>query len=147
MTSARSTIELLSTEDARAQLQAAGLRCTSARISVLKCLHSTAKPLTPAEVLQDLRAQGFDRSTIYRALAELDDVRLAMRLDLGDGIRRYEKRSTEDIRHPHFLCTDCGVVQCLSGFTVELHADRRGSLHPGQISEVLMRGHCADCLP
>jgi Fur family ferric uptake transcriptional regulator len=144
----KSLPEKLDVEQARAVLQRVKLRCTAARIAVVQCLHAAKSPVTPIEVASELKSYGFDKSTIYRTLTELNDVGVVTRLDLGDSVRRFEML-TEDghgaAAHPHFMCVDCGEVVCLSDFTVELKAGSKRSRSPGVIEEVLVRGHCESC--
>jgi len=144
--SARKT-PIMTTAEAKSVLRAAQLRGTPARIAVIQCLARGKFPLSHAEVAEQLVEYGFDQSTIYRCLTELADAGLLARLDLGDAIRRFEllagDRSGES-EHPHFLCVDCGKIQCLSEFTFKL-SPKRGSANPGRVTEVLVKGHCASC--
>jgi Fur family ferric uptake transcriptional regulator len=137
----------MSLADAKAVLRSAGLRGTAARIGVLQCLAREQLPLTHAEVTERLSEFGFDQSTLYRCLTELAEAGLVARLDLGDSLRRFElltRESTGVSEHPHFLCVDCGKIQCLSDFTFRLSA-RRGAANPGRVTEVLVKGHCPQC--
>lgn len=136
-----------SAADAKAILRAAKLRGTAARIAVIQCLARERFPLTHAEVTERLSEFGFDQSTIYRGLTELSDAGLLARLDLGDGTRRFELLHDEHSgisEHPHFLCVDCGKIQCLADFTFQL-SPKRGATKLGGITEVLVKGHCAAC--
>lgn len=138
----------LSLEAAKALLRGAGLRCTAARLAVVQSLGDSQRPLSPAEVVDELAEFGFDKSTIYRSLTELDEAGLATRLDLGDSVRRFEllpRDGDGSPEHPHFMCVDCGKIQCLSGFRVELIPDKPRRRPPGEVSQVLLKGHCAGC--
>jgi Fur family transcriptional regulator, ferric uptake regulator len=98
-------------------------------------------------VTERLAEFGFDQPTIYRCLTELGDAGLLARLDLGDSVRRFELLAGDRSgvsEHPHLLCIDCGKIQCLSDFTFRL-SERRGKPQPGRVTEVLVKGHCADC--
>lgn len=138
----------ISLKEARDLLRAVGMRCTPARIAVVQCLSSGGSPLTPVEVATELADYGFDKSTIYRSLSELDAAGIVHRLDLGDSHRRFEMqpsgRAASD--HPHFMCIDCGDVQCLADFQVELKPPQQQPAAFGIISEVLVRGHCRNCV-
>lgn len=138
----------LSTTEAKSALRGAGLRSTAARIAILQCLAEEKGPLTHAEVTERLIDLGIDQSTIYRCLTELAEAGLLARLDLGDAVRRFEiigKELTGVAEHPHFLCVDCGKIQCLSDFSIRLSSRRSGAVSPGQITEVLVKGHCTNC--
>ncbi|HIE98423.1 MAG TPA: transcriptional repressor [Planctomycetes bacterium] len=138
----------LSLEAARSVLQGVGMRCTAARIAVIQCLDAAASPMTPVGVVDALSEYGFDKSTIYRSLSELNEAGIVVRLDLGDAVRRFELVPLDSdgaSEHPHFMCIDCGKVVCMSGFDVELKGRSRKARAPGIMSEVLVRGHCHDC--
>ena len=55
-------------EDVRRRIRGAGLRCTAARVAVLRHLETAPGPRTHAEVSESLDSLGFDRATIYRNL-------------------------------------------------------------------------------
>lgn len=134
-------------DEARAQLRAAGLRCTPARIRVLQHLAASAKPLSHAEVADALAPDGFDKSTVFRCLAQLSEVELVSTLDLGDQVRRFEWRESRDRpRHAHFMCVDCGAVECLDDYVVQVSNRKSGRPLAGHdIMESLFRGHCRKC--
>jgi Fur family ferric uptake transcriptional regulator len=127
----------------------AGLRSTQARIAILEQLLACEGPLTHGQIADALEPRGFDRTTIYRSLVELAEAGLLARMELGDHVWRYELQGTAEggkPEHLHFLCVDCGRIECLDGTTVE------GALAPavkraarGAISDVLLKGHCRDC--
>ena len=134
---------------AKQQLRTAGLRATAARIAVLRRLAEVGKPLSHADVVDDLRDAGFDQSTLFRCLNELAEAGLVARLDLGDQVRRFELANPEDqgaAQHAHFMCVDCGELTCLDGFGVRItpsRGARRAAI--GEITEVLLRGRCGNC--
>jgi Fur family ferric uptake transcriptional regulator len=134
---------------AKSLLKSVGLRSTAARIAVLQQLAAAKKPLSHSEVVDKLRDFGFDQSTIFRSLSELTASGMTTKLDLGDQVRRFELRSAvqgEEMDHPHFMCVDCGQVRCLNDFSVRVtpsRGNRRSRV--GEITEVLLKGHCAAC--
>ncbi|TWT88702.1 Ferric uptake regulation protein [Pseudobythopirellula maris] len=134
---------------AKGLLRDAGLRATAARSAVLRRLSETSTPQSHAEVVQHLSDAGFDQSTLFRCLNELAGAGLLARLDLGDQVRRFELTGPDSegvAEHAHFMCVDCGKMTCLEGFSVKLSPERgprRKAI--GEITEVLLRGHCGDC--
>ncbi|WP_158265129.1 Fur family transcriptional regulator [Blastopirellula marina] len=137
-----------SVENARSLLRGAGLRCTAARIAVIQSLSDSESPLSMNNVIDDLSEFGFDKSTIYRTLIDLEQASLVAMLELGNSSRRFEltvfsESSLET--HPHFLCTECGKLICLPGFHVNVTPDDTASDLPGELTEVLLKGRCADC--
>lgn len=158
-------------EAVQARIRGAGLRCTAARIAVLRYLISATGPLTHAEVSEAVGpVKGFDRATIYRNLTELTEAGLVSRVELGDHVWRFELKRAgrphakgED--HPHFLCTSCGEVSCLDDVNVSI-TPKPGRDRPGakakagrgkaaggaapsrairSVREVLLKGQCGKC--
>ncbi len=133
----------------RDRIRQTGLRSTHARVAILERLTATGGPMTHARIADELASQGFDRVTIYRSLIEMAEAGLLTRMELGDRVWRYELRRAghaEGATHLHFLCVDCGKIECLDGTSVAkalAPAIRRAA--SGTISEVLLKGHCRQC--
>ncbi|PQO38028.1 Fur family transcriptional regulator [Blastopirellula marina] len=145
---ARGRNSALSIDSAKSLLREAGLRCTAARIGVIQSLSDSNSPMSPNEVAEDLVEFGFDKSTIYRSLTELDESGLVVRLELGEAVRRYEllpNKGNATSNHPHFLCITCGKVLCLTGFHVDVVADSGTSEFSLELTEVLLKGRCEAC--
>lgn len=135
----------------RARLRDNGLRATAARVAVLEGLSDAEGPLSHAEVYALVEDEGFDRATVYRNLIDLTEVGLARRYDLGDHVWRFELADEADAHaedpHPHFVCNECGIIECLPDDAVALRAVRgapRSLRGPGL--EVQLRGLCDACL-
>jgi Fur family ferric uptake transcriptional regulator len=112
----------------QARLREAGLRSTGPRIAVLGNLTGRASPVSHAELCQELQKDGLDRATIYRNLIDLADVGIVSRVDLGDHVWRFElksKDSNHEGSHPHFVCSDCGTVSCLTDSAVRIVRGKR----------------------
>lgn len=137
---------------ARARLRSAGLRATAPRLAVLEVLEAAQRPLQHAEVMAALEAKGAqDRATVYRILHDLSEVGLLRRLTLGDQPWRFELAPAAveghgNDPHPHFVCTDCGGVQCLDAVEVTLKSS--GAV-PRSVSRaavaIQLSGRCDDC--
>jgi Fur family transcriptional regulator, ferric uptake regulator len=135
-------------DEVRKILRDAGLRCTAARLWVLEMLLQSHTPLSHAQVADTLSPRGFDRATIYRNLIELSDAGLVSRIELGDHVWRFELKrpnSTGVLDHPHFVCLDCGEVTCLEEMSVNLKPTSKAGL-PINVTEVLLKGHCGNCV-
>lgn len=134
-------------ETLKDRIRAVGLRSTSARLAVLRVLLAAHAPLSHAEVVERLASSGFDKATVFRNLVDLVQADLLMRTELGDHVWRYEVRDPAHSAgggHPHFVCTDCGGVTCLS----ELDFDDRSQAAAskiGRVTEILLKGVCNDC--
>ena len=132
-------------EEAREAIRKAGLRATPARIATLLAVRAASAPITHAELADQLAPTGYDKTTAFRNLNDLAQVGLLRRSELGDHVYRFEAivKHDED-GHPHFLCVDCGTVTCLND--VQLTAgSRRNSEQIGEVTEILLRGHCKEC--
>lgn len=133
-------------DQARTEIRSCGLRATPSRVAALLYLRRSGAPLTHAEVADRLESQGFDKATLFRNLNDLAEAGLLRRTELGDHVWRFESRDPlgGDDGHHHFVCVDCGSVTCLE--QVQLTAgSRRQSEVVGQITEILLRGHCHQC--
>ncbi len=134
-------------EAIKREIREVGLRATPARISTLALLRQSATPLTHAAVAEHLASQGVDKATAFRNLNDMADVGLLRRTELGDHVWRFEAvKDGEDHNsgHPHFLCVDCGTVSCLEEVKLTTGSQRE-SEKIGQITEILLRGHCNAC--
>jgi Fur family ferric uptake transcriptional regulator len=132
------------------QLRTVGLRATSARAVVLRALMTADKPLSHAEASDRVRRQGLDRATVYRNLMDLVEAGLAQRSDLGDHVWRFshvaDPASRPHEAHPHFVCTECGQVQCLPEKAVAIAKARRVPKAVRQRHVAIqVRGRCDDC--
>lgn len=158
---------------AEAQLRAAGIRATQARISVLATLLNTPNAMSHQDV-QDAFAH-MDRVTLYRALDCLTEAGLTHKIASDDRIFRYSagaehsEHSHDHVsgqhaqhQHGHFKCTRCARVFCLDGtgyagflesvlptsIQNPLQTALQTTLGKGFEShevELTIKGWCADC--
>jgi Fur family ferric uptake transcriptional regulator len=133
----------------RGRIHEVGLRSTGPRLAVLRRLERARTPVSHADIVNELAPRGFDRATIYRNLIDLTDAGLASRTDLGDHVWRFELRrhvGAGDVEHPHFMCTDCGTVACLSGVTIRIRSSRDS---PRAVRrrhvDIQLKGRCDRC--
>lgn len=147
MASAKNPQSQQEVQEIRQAIRKAGLRCTPARVSVMRELRASKSPRTHAELAERLVPLGFDKTTVFRNLADLTDADLLRRTELGDHVWRFEPRDPSDAAtggHPHFVCIDCGDVTCLDEMEFTA-ASKRRSQQIGRITEILIRGHCSAC--
>lgn len=134
-------------EKARQDIRGAGFRATPARIATLLELRAAKTPMTHAELAERLAAGGFDKATAFRNLNDLTNGGLLRRTELGDHVWRFEAIDENDHHkqgHPHFVCVDCGSVTCMDDVQLT-PGSRKQSDTVGEITEILLRGHCKDC--
>jgi Fur family transcriptional regulator, ferric uptake regulator len=137
-----------SLDELRSAVRGKGLRATPSRLAVLELLRSSDTPMSHGDVADRLASQTWDRATIYRNLTDLAEAGLVRRTDVGDHVWRFEAVSGEHAvdAHPHFVCTECGTVECLP--ELELSVRARGkpprAVKQRQV-EVQLRGLCDAC--
>jgi Fur family transcriptional regulator, ferric uptake regulator len=135
-------------DELRAAVRSSGLRATPSRLAVLDVLRASESPMSHGDVADKLASQAWDRATIYRNLIDLSEVGLVRRTDVGDHMWRFEARAPgeeHDGAHPHFVCTECGTIECLP----ELELTMRRAKAPRAVKqrqvEVHVRGLCDAC--
>jgi len=131
-------------------LREAGLRRTPVRLGVLDVLAQDKQPLTAPQILARL-PQGTDNVTLYRTLNTFTRKKLVHRVRGDDQVWRYGLGGPQDSHrheHAHFVCDDCGTVECLADAPVPKQAVKRSRIRSGYrvaYSEVLVHGTCPDC--
>lgn len=135
-------------EQSRGAIRGAGLRATPARVATLDLLRASSSPLTHAEVADHLSATGVDKATAFRTLNDMTEAGLLRRTELGDRVWRFEligEGEHQHAAHPHFVCVDCGQVSCLGDIKLTKRS-LSSSAQIGKVTEILLRGHCTDCV-
>lgn len=143
----KSTDEATWLETVRGDIRTLGLRATPARIATLLIVRASPAPLTHAEVAEELSKTGVDKATAFRNLNDLAEVGLLRRTELGDHVWRFEAidpQHPNQAAHPHFVCVDCGSVTCLDDVQLTAGSQRQSST-VGDVTEILLRGHCKAC--
>jgi Fur family ferric uptake transcriptional regulator len=129
-------------------LHGAGLRHTPVRAGVLEVLFQSKAPLSAPQILSQLPADT-DNVTLYRTLNTLTGKKLLHRVRGDDQIWRYGiGDGTARHEHAHFVCDECGTVECLPDVNLPEGNARRSGVRPGyriDYSEVLVHGACPDC--
>ena len=139
-------------EELRGLVRAKGLRATPSRLAVLEMLRASDAPMSHGDVADRLASQAWDRATIYRNLTDLAEAGLVRRTDVGDHVWRFEAVTDdhEASAHPHFVCTECGTIECLPEIELAIRA-RSSARHkpPRAVKqrkvEVHVRGLCDAC--
>jgi len=139
-------------DELRTVVRAKGLRATPSRLAVLELLRASETPMSHGDVADRLATQAWDRATIYRNLTDLSEAGLLRRTDIGDHVWRFEALSEdhEAGAHPHFICTECGTVECLPEIELSIRATRSARTRPPRAVkqrqvEVHVRGLCDAC--
>ena len=102
--------------------------------------------MSHGNVADRLQSHAWDRATIYRNLIDLAEAGLLRRTDVGDHVWRFEAVSGEhDAAHPHFVCTECGTVECLPELELAVRRARAPRAVRQRQVEVHVRGLCDAC--
>lgn len=134
-------------DELRAAVRASGLRATPARIAVLELLRASDAPMSHGDVADRLASQTWDRATIYRNLIDLAEAGLVRRTDVGDHIWRFEAVNADhDAAHPHFVCTECGAVECMPELELAIRRAKAPRAVRQRQVEVHVRGLCDACI-
>ncbi len=136
-------------DDALSGLRDAGLRRGGARRAVVDFLAAQRCCLSAQEIHDGIQADGgaVGVASVYRALDTLAALRLVQRVDVGDGVARFEPAAGSH-HHHHLVCEDCGKVEPFTDEPLERAlkgaAGRLG--YAMEQHEVVLRGSCSACL-
>jgi len=135
-------------------LSDAGYRRGAARRAVLELLDTQPCAATAIEIEDVLRHRSqatrtVSRASIYRILAELETLGLVTRLEVGQGIDRFEAVREGSGHHHHLVCDHCGTLTPFADEELERaihHVSQRVALNVSE-HEVVLHGACPDCTP
>ncbi len=131
------------------RLNEAGLRKGGARRVVVEHLGQQRCCLSTHEIFEGIREAGgrVGIASVYRVLDELAELRLVQRVEIGDGVARYEPAYADGDHHHHLVCDDCGRVDAFSDSSLEAALERvAGKLgYDVDAHEVVLHGACGDC--
>ena len=134
---------------ALANLQAEGLRNGGARRAVIEHLGTQSCCRSAQEIFDGIREHGgrIGIASVYRALDQLVELSLVQRVELGDGIARFEPSHLDGEHHHHLVCDDCGKVEPFSdpGLEQALERAARRLDYGMRAHEVVLHGRCGDC--
>ncbi len=135
--------------NARQELARSGHLRSSVRDRVIDLLAEQKCALSAQEIEDQLRARGrpVGRATVYRTLELLVDRGLAGRLDVGQGVARYEPLDPLGGHHHHLVCDHCGRLVAFDDPGLERAIARLAKRLELQVDdhEVLLRGACGSC--
>ncbi|MEO8552509.1 MAG: Fur family transcriptional regulator [Kofleriaceae bacterium] len=134
-------------EELRKVIRDAGLRATPSRVTVLELLNGSEQPVSHGEVANRLASHAWDPATLYRNLSDFVTVGLVRRTDVGDHVWRFElvRGGHDRAAHPHFVCTECGTIECLPKLELVLPRTSAPKAVRQRKIEVQLRGLCDAC--
>jgi Fur family peroxide stress response transcriptional regulator len=125
------------------ELKDAGVRPSTARVSVLRYLQGERNHPTADRIYNDLlpALPGLSRTSVYNTLNTLMAAGLARPLTTDGTEMRYDA-TIED--HGHFKCDDCGAVYDID---VDMTCVRAKGLKGFDVRrrDVILRGSCPEC--
>jgi Fur family transcriptional regulator, ferric uptake regulator len=136
-------------DHARAVLERSGHHRGAARERLIELLSTQRCALSAQEIEDALRGgeRAVGRASIYRALDLLYDHELINRLDVGDGIARYELADPAGEHHHHLVCEGCGRLVAFDDPGLERAINRVSERLGVRVNhhDVVLRGACEDC--
>jgi Fur family ferric uptake transcriptional regulator len=127
------------------RLREASGRSGGARRLVVELLGRQDCCLSAQEIHDGLRSGGarVGIASVYRALEGMDELGLVQRVDLGDGIARFEP-AHEEAHHHHLVCDDCGKVEPFEDPALESAIERvaGGRGYAVAAHHLVLRGAC-----
>ena len=137
-------------EQAADRLAGAGYRRGGARQAVIELLAAQPCALSALEIEEALRssARQVARASVYRVLDELEQLKLVARIEVGQGISRYEALHPHGAHHHHHLvCDDCGEVIPFEDDELERTIDRVARRVAFDVAghDIVLHGSCGSC--
>jgi Fur family ferric uptake transcriptional regulator len=130
-------------------LSDAGYRRGGARRAILELLDEQACALSAVEIERALsdRRREVSRASVYRVMEELEEIGLVQRVEIGQGIVRYEPVRHGHGHHHHLVCDRCGRLEPFTDEGLERAISRLSERLPAQVSEheIVLHGACEDC--
>ena len=136
-------------ERAAGLLKDAGLKSTKPRQALLEAMAVFQAPFSTEDLHRQVaksRKNDLDLVTVYRSLSTFTDLGIVSRVDLGDGVVRYELASADGTHHHHFICKLCQKIEPLDFCEIQLQEDRLAQAGYKQLTHRLeFFGICPDC--
>ena len=123
-------------------------KLTTPRQAILKVLREVPKPISSQAIFAALPKGNCDLATVYRSMRMLEEAKVVTRVDLGDGVARYEiVQEGDHSHHHHLICTRCSDVveinECITRELEEGVARRHG--YQGVTHRLDFFGICPAC--
>jgi len=128
-------------------LKEKGYKLTPQRVAVLKVLHESGRHITAADIYGRVKAKypRVNKSTVYRTLELMKELRLVTETDLGGDRLCYHH--VEKGHHHHLVCERCGRVIDLDETVLaplkELLTSKYNFLP--EIRHLAIFGYCLNC--
>lgn len=133
----------------KAIIREMGLKVTSQRIAILRCLSQGRKHVTAQELYEKVsrtpEGQGLGFATVYRFLRDLAESHFVTEVRMGGLPARYELAPQK--HHDHLTCLQCGKIcefenRAIENLQIKV-AEQFGFTLTHHVLELY--GHCPDC--
>jgi len=133
-------------EGIRQSLEDSGLRCTPQRYAVMAFLMEHKGHPTAAEIFEGVNRLDprCSRATTYNNLRDLVQAGLVREVAVEGRAARFDAKG---MRHHHFICDRCGVVEDLEWYDVPRPASATLGKRILRECELIFRGLCTKCAP
>ena len=136
-------------EQAARALIDAGYRRGGARRAILDLLDEQSCALSAIEIQRGLssRKREVSRASIYRVMEELELLGVLQRVEIGQGMVRYEPVRHGPGHHHHLVCDQCGRLEPFTDEGLERAISRLSDRLPLRVSEheIVIHGACRTC--
>lgn len=134
---------------AAAALVAAGHRRGGARAAVIELLAAEHCALSAVEIEDRLRrgpGRPVARASVYRILEELERAGQLTRVEVGQGLARFEADHGEH-HHHHLVCDGCGAMEPFADAPLERAIAALAARVEYEVDrhDVVLHGRCPDC--
>jgi Fur family ferric uptake transcriptional regulator len=137
-------------EHAAKALADAGYRRGGVRRSIVGLLDEQRCALSAGEIRDRLAARGSEvsRASVYRVIEELEQIGVLQRVEVGQGVVRYEPARGGAAHHHHLVCERCGRLEPFTDEGLERAIEQLSTRLPLRVSEheIVIRGACSACL-
>ncbi|MDQ3587955.1 MAG: transcriptional repressor [Actinomycetota bacterium] len=132
-----------------ARLAADGYRSSAPRAEIIEALAGLGCSVSARDITAELQRRGSTTgsASIYRTLELLERLKLVQRVDVGEGLARYEPALPDGDHHHHVVCDRCGKVAAFEDEALEaaIHRLSRRLDFAIDAHDVTLRGKCPGC--
>lgn len=133
----------------RARLTSAGYRSSAPRAEIIEALAGLGCSVSARDIAAELQRRGSTAgsASVYRTLELLERLKLVQRVDVSEGLARYEPALPGGDHHHHVVCERCGKVSAFEDEALEAAINRLSRRLDFAIDahDVTLRGECPGC--
>lgn len=123
------------------------IKPTRKRMLIAESLAGSESPVTAQELLEKVNDEiPVNKVTLYRALDLFEEKGMLIKHQAADRSFRYCFSGQVEEFHCHFLCTECGNMQCISPEDAGINPQAvQEHIHHLKRVEVRLDGVCSNC--